>query len=68
VVDALAGVASAILVVPDGRTATNRVGNDYQFDVVIYTAVAYNGGFILSALVGTGHVRGKRKILYQISG
>lgn len=55
-----------VIVQPSGKPATNRVGNDFEWDIIQFTAVPKTGSFDLSATVVNGHVRGRRKILYKI--
>ena len=65
VTDANVSGSSKIIVVPSGNAATGRVGNDYEWDSIIFSAVAGTGGFILSALATFACV-GKRKVFYQV--
>lgn len=67
VVDASIVASSKIMVVGSGNTATGRVGNDYEWDSVNYTAKGETGTFTLKAVCNSGHLIGKRKILYTYS-
>lgn len=56
-----------IVVQPSGAPATGRPGNDWEVDAAQFTTVAGTGNFVLAATVLNGHIRGVRKILYQIT-
>lgn len=56
-----------IAVLASGNTATSRVGNDFEWDAIQFSAKAGTGNFALAANVLNGHVRGRRKILYNLS-
>lgn len=56
-----------VIAMPSGKTATDRVGNDFEWDAVQLTTRSGSGEFTLTAMVLTGHIRGKRTIVYQIS-
>lgn len=66
ITDAASLTTSAIQVFPDGNTATGRVGNDYSWDAIQYSAVPKNGAFDVHALVINGSVVGKRSISYKV--
>jgi|JI9StandDraft_2_1071091.scaffolds.fasta_scaffold00829_9 NADPH-dependent glutamate synthase beta subunit-like oxidoreductase len=56
-----------VIAMPSGKTATDRVGNDFEWDAVQCTTRSGSGTFDLTVMVLTGHIRGKRTIVYQIS-
>jgi hypothetical protein len=63
---AVTGPTKKIMVIPSGNAATGRVGNDYEWDSIIFSAIAGTGNFVLSALASFACV-GKRKVFYQVS-
>lgn len=65
ITDALVSGTNKILVFTSSNTATDRVGNDWEFEMPFMSAVAGTGNFLLS-FVFPHLVVGKRKILYQI--
>ena len=67
VTDASITTLKNIMVSPSGRPATGRVGNDYEWDSIVYTAVPGTGNFVVSAVVNGGSVLGKRKVFYTYS-
>lgn len=56
-----------VIAMPSGKTATDRVGNDSEWDTVQCATRSAAGTFDLTIHVLTGHIRGKRTIVYQIS-
>lgn len=50
-----------------GKTATGRVGNDYTWDSISYSAVPGTGNFVLDAVINNGSVVGKRKLIYLVT-
>lgn len=67
ITDALVSGTSKITATASGNVATGRVGNDNEWDAIIYTAKAGTGNFELTANCVTGSVVGRRKIFYQVS-
>lgn len=67
ITDALVSGTNKILATASGNVATGRVGNDAEWDAIIYTAKAGTGNFELTANCITGAVVGKRKVFYQVS-
>lgn len=67
VVDGTVSGASMIACWPSGNVATSRVGNDYEWDMVMYTALAGTGEFTLTAMAFPGPIVGKRKVYYAIA-
>lgn len=63
ITDALISTTSRIMVTPNGEVATGRVGNDWEWDSINFSAVAGTGQFILTAKA-SGKIKGKRKIYY----
>lgn len=61
------GVVSTnkILVSPSPNPATGRVGNDWEFDDALFSAIAGTGLFTLYARI-QDKIIGKRKIYYQV--
>jgi hypothetical protein len=55
--------ASLVSVSPSGNVATSRVGDDYEWDSINFSAKPNTGTFTLTAYA-SGRIRGKRKILY----
>ena len=66
ITDAAITAASKIMVTPSGSVATGRVGNDWEWDAINFSALAGTGQFILTAFTNT-YVAGKRKIFYTYS-
>lgn len=66
VTDAAITSASKIMVTPNGATATGRVGNDWEWDTIAFSAVPGTGSFILTG-TASGRIVGKRKIFYTYS-
>lgn len=66
VTDAAITTASKIMVTPNGATATGRVGNDWEWDTIDFSAVAGTGSFLLTG-TSSGRIKGKRKIFYTYS-
>jgi hypothetical protein len=66
VTDASVGPTKKIVVIPSGNPGTSRVGNDYEWDVIAFSAVPGTGNFVLSALASFACV-GRRKVFYQVS-
>lgn len=64
ITDAAVTALSYVVVQPSSIPATGRVGNDFEFDVVQFTATPAAGSFNLFANVANGHVVGKRNVLY----
>lgn len=58
--------SSKIVVSQSGNVATSRVGNDAEWDSVIYAALAGTGQFTLYARALPGPLVGKRKLFYSI--
>ena len=56
--------ASLVSVSPSGNVATDRVGDDYEWDSINFSAKPNTGTFTLTAYA-SGRIRGKRKILYS---
>ena len=56
--------ASLVSVSPSGNVATGRVGDDYEWDSINFTAKPNTGTFTLTAYA-SGRIRGKRKIIYS---
>ena len=56
--------ASLVSVSPSGNVATGRVGDDYEWDSINFSAKPNTGTFTLTAY-SSGRIRGKRKILYS---
>lgn len=59
--------ASKIVPVPSGNVATDRVGNDLEWDNLLLGAIAGSGSFTLTALAIPGPIVGKRKVYYQVA-
>jgi hypothetical protein len=66
VTDAAITAASKIMVTSSGNIATSRVGDDWEWDSINFTAKAGSGQFTLTAFA-SGRVRGARKIFYTIA-
>ena len=67
ITDATISAASNIMISLTGKTATDRVGNDYTWDSISYSAVPGTGNFVLDAVVNNGSVVGKRKLIYSVA-
>lgn len=67
ITDSLVSSGSKIVVVPSGKVATGRVGNDLEWDNLLLGALPGTGSFTLTALAFPGPVVGKRKIIYQVN-
>ncbi len=66
IVDAEVSTSSKVVAVPDGATATGRVGNDWEWDGIVFACVPATGEFTLTALATPGPVVGRRKVYYQV--
>jgi len=66
VTDASITSASKIMVTPNGAPATGRVGNDWEWDTINFSAVAGTGNFLLTG-TASGRIVGKRRIYYTYS-
>lgn len=66
VTDALITTLSKIMVTPNGTPATGRVGNDWEWDTILFSAVAGSGNFLLTG-TASGRIKGKRNIYYTYS-
>lgn len=58
--------SSKIIVSPSWNVATGRVGNDWEWDSINFTAKAGTGNFVLTANA-SWRVKWKRKIFYSFS-
>lgn len=67
VVDGTVTGASKISAWPSGNLATDRVGNDDEWDMITYSVRAEAGQFILTAMAMPGPVVGKRKVYYAVA-
>lgn len=67
IVDANVKSTSRIRVLASGNAATDRVGNDFEWDQIQFSAIPGSGQFILCANVINGSVVGKRKVLYGVA-
>lgn len=67
ITDAAVSGASMIVVNPSGNVATDRVGNDLEWDNLLLGGLAGTGDFLLTALALPGPIVGKRKVYYQVS-
>ena len=65
VTDASVSAINKILVFPSPTPATGRLGNDWELDSALFTALAGTGQFILS-FVSNSRIVGPRNICYQI--
>lgn len=63
ITDAGISATSKIMVTPSGNVATGRVGNDWEWDTIGFSALAGTGNFVLTAFP-SGFVVGKRKVFY----
>ena len=66
VTDAAITTSSKIMVSPDGAPATGRVGNDWEWDTIAFSAVPGTGNFLLTG-TASGRIVGKRRIYYTYS-
>lgn len=66
VTDAAITSSSKIMITPNGAPATERVGNDWEWDSIAFSAVPGTGNFILTG-TASGRIKGKRKIYYTYS-
>lgn len=66
VTDGTVDALSKVVAVADGATATGRVGNDWEWDGIIFACVPAAGQFTLTALATPGPVVGMRKVFYQV--
>jgi hypothetical protein len=57
---------SHVIVAPSGKVATDRVGNDWEWDGLLMSALPVDGSFILTAFASPGPLVGKRFVQYQI--
>ena len=64
ITDAFITANSKIIVVPSGNTATGRVGDDWDWEGIFFSARAAAGSFTLTARVPMSKVRGRRKVFY----
>lgn len=67
VVDAGSSASAIITVVPSGKPATGRVGNDFAWDAFTFSALPGIGSFVFTAMCSNGTVVGRRKVQYTIS-
>lgn len=67
VTDATVTPSSMIAVVPSGKVATGRVGDDWAWDSITFAALPASGSFTVYAYANPGPVKGKRKIQYQVA-
>ena len=67
ITDASVSSASNVAVLPSGKVATDRIGNDLEWDNLLLGALPGTGNFIVTALAFPGPVVGKRKIIYQVN-
>lgn len=66
VTDAAVTGSSKVIVTQSNSVATGRVGNDAEWDSVIYAALAGSGSFTLTGFA-TGPIKGSRKIFYTVA-
>lgn len=67
VTDATVTGSSKIVVSQSGNVATGRVGNDGEWDSIVFTALAGTGNFSIYCIASPGPVVGKRKIYYMVA-
>lgn len=67
ITDGTVSGSSKIMVLPSGNVGTDRVGNDWEWDSLMLSALAGSGQFTLSALAMPGPVVGKRKVFYTVA-
>lgn len=65
ITNSLVTSGSSLIITTSNNVATDRVGNDWEFDLPFFSYKVNNGSFILS-VVFNGLVVGKRKIKYSI--
>ncbi len=65
IVDAGVSPTSKILVLPSGNVATGRVGDDWEWDSIVFAAKPGTGNFGLTAYA-SGRIKGRRKIFYSV--
>jgi hypothetical protein len=66
ITDAEITTNSKIIVSTSWNTATDRVGNDWEFDSCTFSAKAWTWNFTIS-VVSNWHLRWKRKLFYSFS-
>lgn len=66
ITDAGVSASSKITIFPNANPATGRVGNDYAWDIITFSAIPATGTFELYATVVNGSVVGKRNIYYSV--
>lgn len=66
ITDAAVSPTSKIMAWGNSSPATGRVGNDWEWDSINFTALASTGTFTLTGLA-SGRIIGKRKIFYSIN-
>lgn len=66
ITDANINTSSKIVVYQSWNTATDRVGNDWEFDSATFSAKSWTWNFTIS-VVSNGHIRWKRKLFYSFS-
>lgn len=67
--DADLPAGATILVLPNGNTATGRIGDDGDWDALICSAVSEGAGHMeVCVMAYPGPILGKRKIMYAIVG
>ena len=54
---------SKIMVSPSGSVATGRVGNDWEWDTINFSALSGTGQFTLTG-TASGRIKGRRKVYY----
>jgi hypothetical protein len=67
ITDAGASLTSKIIVMPSGKVATGRVGDDWGWDSLMLAALPGTGNFVVTALAVPGPIKGKRTIQYTIA-
>lgn len=67
ITDASINSSSKIMVTPSGSIATGRIGNDWEWDAINFSALSGTGNFLLTAKTSIGRVKGKRKIYYSFA-
>lgn len=67
ITDAGSTTGSKIIVVPSGKPATGRVGNDYAWDAINFSALPGAGNFVLSAICAKGPLNGLKICLETVS-
>jgi hypothetical protein len=66
ITDGSVTAGSDVAVTPSGKVATGRVGNDWEWDVVMLSALPASGSFDVTASAISGPLVGKRMIQYQV--